>query len=971
MQKAILFLLIFFSTGISLLSQNTPSSAPLNPDFIRFMAKLKSGKAPLPGIDEYSNNAIPPPGVVSFDNYTNKNPLKSTTFAPVYDLRTLGLLSPIHGQTASGCWAFATIASVESQWLGLGLNTWDLSENNLKYCHKFVDSRSYYGNHWMSTAYFTRRSGPLAEADDPNIGGSPGPGICPSGKTPVGYITDARYLPNDINTVKQAILDHGAIYTMMYINQPLYYNAADFTYYCGDSAAINHAVDLVGWDDTKVTAGGTGAWICRNSYGTAWGEAGYFYVSYNDRYILDYPAYWPGRMDNVPVTQVYGYDDLGFVNSIGYGTNVCYILVKYNASAKQLLSKVGTYAVAAGTKIEMDVFDTFDPVTFKLSDSLFHQANLPCTLPGYYTFDLTMPLPVEPGNDFYIRVRYETPSFKWPAPAEMYESLYADPVIESNVSWMSGDGKTGSWFLLGNTTTDYKWDPCIKVYAEPVQETLTWNGNTSGDWNDATNWSPALVPDGSKDVLIPAVARQPLVNQAMATPAACKNLTIDPGSSVTINAGKALTVYGTLANNSGNTVLVIESGASLITKGAVTGTATIKQDISGAKWHFISSPVSNATAGIFTGKYLQKLSETTNLYTDITSVAEALVAVKGYALWGDNSGFTAQYAGNLNTGNQSAGLTRTALGVNSGWNLVGNPYPSSIDWDGSGWAKTNLNNAIYIENNGEFATYVSGAGTNGGKRFIAPGQGFFVSVAEMGPGNLAMNNFVRTHNATTFFKNETMSDSLVRIEVSGNGYTDEAVVRFMPGVTADFDGEYDALKLFGYNDESAQIYTLGRVPLTINSVPHGTYEVPMGIHANRSGTYTLAATHAGDLADMTLEDTKTGIRTKLPENPYSFTFETGENEQRFILHFKALSPTGIDKAENSFAAVYSYSHNVHINLKDNVKGDIQVYTMAGQLVATKTSAKGMNTISLPVTGIYIVRVITADNTMVKKILISE
>lgn len=967
MQKANLLLVFFLSAGISLFSQNEPTSAPLNPDFINFMVKLKNGKAPFPGADAYSTGAIPPPGLVSFDNYQKINQLKSTTFAPVYDLRTMGLLTPVRGQTNNGCWAFATMASVESQWLVLGLNSWDLSENNLKYCHGFVDSRSYYGNHNMSTAYFARRAGPLLEADDPNTGGSPGPRICPTGKIPAAYITEARYLPNDMNAVKQAILDHGAIFTMMYINQTLYYNATNFTYYCGDSAAINHAVDLVGWDDTKVTAGGTGAWICRNSYGLGWGEAGYFYVSYNDRYILDYPAYWPAHIENVPVTQVYGYDDLGHVNSFGYGTNVCYMLVKYNASAKQLLSKVGTYAVAAGTKIDIDIFNTFDPVSLKLSDSLFHQANLPCTLPGYYTFDLTTPLPVEPGNDFYVRVRYETPAYKWPAPAECYENLYAEPVIESNVAWMSGDGKSGSWFLIGNTTADYKWDPCVKVYAEPVQQTLTWTGNTSGDWNDASNWSPSLVPDGSKDVLIPAVASQPVVNQAMATPAACKNLAIDPGSSVTVNAGKALTVYGTLANHAGNTGLIIQSGASLITKGAVNGTATVKSDITGSKWHFISSPLSDATAGIFTGKYLQKHTEPTNFYTDITSVAEVLIPVKGYALWGDNSGFTAQYAGMLNTGNQSVGLTRTASGLNSGWNLVGNPYPSSIDWDGSGWAKSNLNNAIYIENNGQFATYVSGAGTNGGTRFIAPGQGFFVNVAGIGPGSLAMNNFVRRHNATTFFKNAIVSDSLVRIEVSGNGYADEAVVRFMPDVTTEFDGEYDALKLFGYIDESAQIYTLGSVPLSINSLPHGTYDVQLGIHAKKNGTYTLAATHTGDLADITLEDIKTGISTKLTVSSYSFAFDTLENEQRFILHFNTLSPVKIDETATSLAGVYSYNQEVYINLKEQVTGDILIYNISGQQVAARYSARGMNSIRLPGAGIFIVKVISPGSTMVKKV----
>ncbi|MDO9256194.1 MAG: C1 family peptidase [Bacteroidales bacterium] len=966
MQKAVLLLMLFLAVCVSLFAQKLPSTAPPNPDFVKFMDLQKSGKAPLPGTDEYGTGAMPPPGVVRFDNFPKNNQLKSTSFASVYDLRTLGLVTPVKGQTGGACWAFATMASVESRWLVLGLGAWDLSDNNLKYCHGFDSSRDTWGNHFMSTAYFARRKGPLIEADDVNAASS----TCPTGKTPVGYITDARYLPHDMNVIKQAIMDQGAIFTMMYYSVT-YFNDLTDTYYYSGTPRVNHAVDLVGWDDNKVTAGGTGAWICKNSYGIVWGEAGYFYVSYNDKGILDYNAYWPVRMDNVPNTRVYGYDSLGYVNTYGYNSPVGYMLVKYSASAKQLLSKVGTYAIVAGTSLEIDVFDTFDPLANTLSGLLSHQEGLSCALPGYYTFDLTTPLVVEQGEDFFVRVRYETPGYTWPIPVECLYAGYAYPDIESNVAWMSDVGTDGSWYFLGatNPNPDYQIDPCVKVYAEPYPETLTWNGSASTDWNIASNWTPASIPNASSDVLIPDVSVKPVVNQGLATPAVCKNLTIDAGSSVTLNADKALTVYGSLTNNGGDNGLSIASGASLITKGTITGTATVNRGISGANWHFISTPVSNATALTFIGKYLQKHTELTNAYTDITSTAEAIVPVKGYALWGDASGFTAQYKGILNTGNQSVAVTRSSSDLyNSGWNLVGNPYPSSIDWDASGWTKTNLYNAIYVENSGGWATYISGVGVTGGSRFIAPGQGFMVRAgATIGSGSLVMNDYVRTHNATTFFKSETVSDSLIRIEVSGNGYTDEAVVRFMPEATAEFDGDYDAFKLFGYIDESAQIYTMGSIPLTINSMPHGISEIPLGIHANRSGEYTIAATHTGDLGDVTFEDIKTGIRTIFPANAYTFTFEAGENEQRFILRFNALSPVRIDETENSFIPVFSSNQNIYINLKNPLKGDILIYNISGQLVDGRFSAEGMNSVRMTVPGIYIVKVIIPEKTIVKKV----
>jgi hypothetical protein len=189
----------------------------------------------------------------------------------------------------------------------------------------------------------------------------------------------------------------------------------------------------------------------------------------------------------------------------------------------------------------------------------------------------------------------------------------------------------------------------------------------------------------------------------------------------------------------------------------------------------------------------------------------------------------------------------------------------------------------------------------------------------------------------------------------------------MTEATDEFDGEYDALKLFGYIDESAQIYTLGSMPLTINSLLPGSKVVPLGIHANTSGKYTLTATEISNVDSVMLEDIKTGVLTNLSVYPYTFYFETREKEERFKLHFTTSAFTGLEEPKHAFATVYSYSKTVFITLKDQLKCDIRVYTIAGQLVASELSARGSISISLPVTGIYIVRITTEGNTVAKKI----
>ena len=391
---------------------------------------------------------------------------------------------------------------------------------------------------------------------------------------------------------------------------------------------------------------------------------------------------------------------------------------------------------------------------------------------------------------------------------------------------------------------------------EVVAGILTWTGSTDNDWNKSTNWSPDGVPYISTSVTIPDVTNDPVIFQAISSPAQCNDMTLQTGAVLTIDPGKALTVNGILTNTAGTTGLVVKSGASLIE--STTGIpATVECVIAGNEWHLISSPVSDALSGMFMDKYLQKHTESTNLFTDINQLTQPLTPVQGFALY-DATGFTTQYTGILNAGTQSIALTRTDAGPGSGWNLIGNPYASSIDWDaGSGWTKTNVDNATYIHvNNATWASYVGGIGTNGGTRYIAPGQGFFVSVGTTGSGTLTMTDAVRKHNATPFFKDAVAN--LVRLQISGNDYTDEAVIRFLPQATTEFDGEFDAHKFFGDIAEAAQLYSMGSTPMAINTIPE-TSTVPLGMKVSTEGIYTIAATEVNDLSAISLEDTKTGI----------------------------------------------------------------------------------------------------------------
>ena len=250
-------------------------------------------------------------------------------------------------------------------------------------------------------------------------------------------------------------------------------------------------------------------------------------------------------------------------------------------------------------------------------------------------------------------------------------------------------------------------------------ETATWDGGDySDDWFGADNWDVSDVPGTTTNVIIPTgLSYYPTVDRK----GACNNISVGSGARL------------------------VDRGAGYLVPG---GTATVDRDYLGGEWHLISSPVAGATANMFLGLFLQNHTESTNVYTDITDPVTPLNAMQGYALWNDAAG-TASFVGTLNTGNFGSGLTRTGLG----WNLVGNPYPSPIDWDAlTGWTKTNVDNATYRHvNNATWAEYVGGVGANGGTRYIAGEQGFFVGVTTgFTAGTLSMTNDVSTHSYFNF-----------------------------------------------------------------------------------------------------------------------------------------------------------------------------------------------------------------------------
>jgi C1A family cysteine protease len=457
MKKFTLPFLILLVLNLS--GQPLPQKAPADPDFSISPEEL---------IEMEKNGIVLPPIMPAFDRWKNFEYELNRDFPVVYDMRGSGFLTPVKSQSPGGCWAYSTMGCVESRLLMLGYPEYNLSDNNLKFCHGYVPSRNTNGNHWMSSAYFARRSGPYLESEDPYPGGTSSNDNCPTEFSALYYIHESRYPPpQNIDYIKQTVMDYGPVWSLLLWNEA-YYDPENFTYYYTGNS-VNHAGVIVGWNDTLTTAGGPGAWIVRNTWGQGFGDGGYYYISYNDSQFGKYNGYWPEVMENETGTYIYQYDEIGGYWGVGFDSEVGYGLVKFEGTNRDTeISKIGSFIVSTNCGVEIKIFDHFQDSVYGLLGSM---AETMLELPGYHTFELDSAIQIPAGEDFYVQIRYDSndPQDKWPIAIEDTINDYAQPVLESGKYWIAPDPSLWPtyWYPVGNGTP-YHYDLCIKAYAHEL-----------------------------------------------------------------------------------------------------------------------------------------------------------------------------------------------------------------------------------------------------------------------------------------------------------------------------------------------------------------------------------------------------------------------------------------------------------------------------------------------------------------------
>ena len=527
-----------------------------------------------------------------------------------------------------------------------------------------------------------------------------------------------------------------------------------------------------------------------------------------------------------------------------------------------------------------------------------------------------------------------------------------------------------------------------------------------------------------------------------------RSLTVDNGAGLTLNNG-GVRVVQTLALTNGNlttsssqllTLLSTPTaGTALVvnTNGSVTGPATMQRAIDpvlndGPGYHHYSSPVSNTTLNdlavgtpgftpIYNTAYntaavpnsvttfpnvfgydQSRVTMSTNSLAAfdqgffVPTASDPMTVLGGYTV-NIGAGNVVDLTGTLNNGELSrSNLTRNDL-AQSGWQLLGNPYPSPIDFaQTTGVTRTNMDDAIYVYQStgqyvGQYRSYVNGMPT--GNFQLSAMQGFFARVTTPGtPGSFGLNNNVRvTSFAPQPSFNRSTADTRPQVKLrlqSSSPLIDETTVYFEQGATAAFDPHFDAYKLpnsTGLNLSSiinGDILSVnGLMPLAATPVT-----VPLNIGLPVAGTYTLNAMELlnfGGSAQVFLLDTQTGARINLSQQPqYTFTTQATSLPGRFSLYFSSASSPLAVKASALADMVQLYPNPAHGSFTLLLPAEMgrtpviaQLYNQLGQVVAkrvlsvTAAGASAQFEVAGFAPGVYSLRLTGGPAQVVKRVVI--
>mgnify|MGYP000019722797 FL=1 len=462
-----------------------------------------------------------PPDNTDVELYHDNTALLRTV--PTESKYTTPNLPAVRNQNPYGtCWAFSTVACVEINLINKGYVTSDidLSEMHLAYFtyHSVVDPLggtdgdetdtvaqgnsflAYGGNYEYATTSLMKWSGLASESKYPyNTALTSQDRVQEKAYDDVAKVLSVKSVDmKDTSQVKAAIKEYGAV-GISYYDDNLYYNRNDnkYSYYCNDSSkANNHAVTIVGWDDTysknnfgsesdsSTIPQGDGAWIVRNSWGDYWGEQGYFHLSYYDKTLTDigylFDATYNGKADYYDNNYQYSGTILRGYSYLNSGMTIANVFeTKANAGGAEELKAVSFATKSAAVNYDVKIYTGLTDMSDPTRGTLAGEKKGTTSGAGDYTVTLDSPIYMEENTKYSVVITLSkddgTAVLMCLDGSEKYVEgawIKCDSKALSNQSYMKGYNMAPDydWWDYGKTG-DKNW--IIRSYTSNVEKKVT------------------------------------------------------------------------------------------------------------------------------------------------------------------------------------------------------------------------------------------------------------------------------------------------------------------------------------------------------------------------------------------------------------------------------------------------------------------------------------------------------------------
>lgn len=298
---------------------------------------------------------------------------------------------------------------------------------------------------------------------------------------------------SDNDEFKQLIMDYGAA-SLSYCDTANYgrtdgkfgSDGSSYYYYCPEAYTSNHAVTVVGWDDSipasafNTAPAGDGAWLIKNSWGEYSRDNGYFWLSYYDKSISGVGIAYDFTVDGADdyFDTRYSYDGGNSLASFGYSRPDIYGANVFTADKDSYVTGAAAYT-SAGNNIELSVYtglkDASNP-TSGTKSAVATMSNVKCE--GYYSLKFDAPVKVKKGESFAIVAKITKDSGT--------VRIYSEYGYSMNGLTYSLKANKGESFYTYNPS--YGWFDCtdsgknnlmIKAYAVSDTECTE---HTYGEW---------------------------------------------------------------------------------------------------------------------------------------------------------------------------------------------------------------------------------------------------------------------------------------------------------------------------------------------------------------------------------------------------------------------------------------------------------------------------------------------------------